>query len=200
MAARKRPVAYREGGGPSFLTSAGRGMSTYLLRQRLIDIARKEVGTVEVPPNSNKGPRVQQYQAATSLAKEVKTGWPYCAAFVCWSINEWLKDAEVRAAFGFKTTAEVEAWRPKTAAAYGFHEWAANHKLLIMDDSPSNVLHTGDLVTFDFSHIGIVAADEGSKIYTIEGNTDSGGSRDGGGVFAKVRERSLARKFIRLLP
>ncbi len=170
-------------------------MSTYPLRQRLIEIARKEVGTTETG-TSNSGPRVKQYQAATNLGG---TGWPWCAAFVCWIVREWLKDAEVRAAFGFKFPQEADAWRPKTAAAYGFHEWAADHRLLIMDDSPSHVLHTGDLVTYDFSHIGIVANDEGSLIHTIEGNTDGGGSRDGGGVWEKTRQRSLARKFIRLL-
>jgi hypothetical protein len=171
-------------------------MSTYALRQKLIDIARKEIGTTETG-TSNTGPRIRQYQAATSLEG---TGWPWCAAFVCWCVREWLKDAEVRAAIGCKFVQEVEDWRPKTAAAYGFHEWAAKRGLLIMDDSPSHILHTGDLVTYDFSHIGIVAGDEGSLIYTIEGNTDGGGGRDGGGVWAKTRERSLARKFIRLLP
>lgn len=100
---------------------------------------------------------------------------------------------------GFKFAQEAEDWRPKTAAAYGFHEWAAKHNLLIMDDSQDNVLHTGDLVTYDFSHIGILANDEGTLIHTIEGNTDGGGGRDGGGVWAKTRDRSLARKFIRLL-
>lgn len=69
-----------------------------------------------------------------------------------------------------------------------------------MDDSPEHVLHTADIVTFDMSHVGIVANDEGPLIYTIEGNTDGAGSRDGGGVFAKTRQRSFARKFIRILP
>lgn len=171
-------------------------MSTYPLRRKLIEIARKEVGTVEIPKDSNTGPRVIQYQRATNLDG---TGWPYCAAFVCWCVREWLKNQEVLDAFKF-TAKQAEAWRPKTAAAYGFHGWAESKGLLVMDDSQSNVLHTADLVTFDFSHIGIIANDEADLIYTIEGNTDSGGSRDGGGVFEKVRRRSLARRFIRMLP
>ena len=100
----------------------------------------------------------------------------------------------------FKFTAkQAEAWRPKTAAAYGFHGWAEKKGLLVMDDNIQNTLHTADIVTYDFSHVGIVETDVGFDIHTIEGNTDGEGSRDGGGVFAKVRARSLAKRFIRLI-
>lgn len=170
-------------------------MSTYNVRKKLIDIARKEVGVVEVG-TSNTGKRVREYQASTTLEG---TGWPWCAAFVCWCMKEWLKDPEVRDAFGF-TVKQAEAWRPKTAAAYGFHEWAQKKGLLIMNDSPLHVLHTADLVTYDFSHIGIVETDRDDNIFTIEGNTNDAGSREGGGVYAKVRPRNLALRFIRLLP
>ena len=172
-------------------------MSTYSIRRKLIEIARKEIGTVEIG-TSNTGPRVKEYQAATDLASEIATGWPWCAAFQCWCIREWLKDHDVLDAFHF-TPDLAEDWRPKTAAAYGFHTWATEKKLLVMDDSPSHVLHCADIVTFDFSHIGIVETDEGRSIYTVEGNTDGGGGRDGGGVWAKTRPRSLAKRFIRLL-
>lgn len=170
-------------------------MSTYAIRRKLIAIAAKEVGVREIPKNSNSGPRVRQYQNATNLGG---SGWPYCAAFVCWVVREWLKDQDVLDAFKF-TAKQAETWRPKTAAAYGFHEWASQKGLLQMDDSPGHVLHSADLVTFDISHIGIVDTDEGSKIYTIEGNTDANGGREGGGVYAMTRERSFARRFIRML-
>jgi hypothetical protein len=171
-------------------------MSTYHLRQRLIDIARRELGTTEVG-TSNTGKRVGQYQATTTLGG---TGWPWCAAFVCWCTQQWLKDAAVRSALGLATVAEAEAWRPQTAAAFGFHEWAVKRGLLVMNDSPGHVLHTGDLVTFDSSHIGILVTDEGPLIHTIDGNTNGQGSRDGGGVWEKTRPRESARRFIRLLP
>lgn len=172
-------------------------MSTTLrLRERLVAIARAEIGTVEVPKNSNRGPRIREYQNATDHGG---TGWPYCAAFVCWCVKEWLKDAEVRKALGLKTVAAAEAWRPKTAAAFGFHEWAEDRGLLLMSDSMNHTLHTGDLMTFDMSHIGIVTDDNGPYVSTIEGNTSASGSRDGGGVFAKGRHRSEARMFIRVL-
>lgn len=171
-------------------------MNTLLLRQQLIAIAAHEVGVVEIPMNSNTGKRILEYQRATNLGG---TGWPYCAAFVCWCIREWLKDSAVRDALKLAAS-QVEEWRPKTASAFGFHDWAEKRGLLIIGDSREHVLHTADLVTFDFSHIGILRNDFESKIVTIDGNTSpESGNNEGGGVFQRTRQRSLAKKFIRLL-
>lgn len=172
---------------------------SYALRRRLVEIARREVGTMEHPRNSNKGKRIQEYQRATWLDG---TGWPYCAAFVCWCVREWGKDQAVRDALKL-TKAGFEKWRPKTPAAYGLHEWGRQQGLYQIDENANPgeyVLHTADLVTFDFSHCGILETDEAGRIFTIEGNTDAGGSREGGGVYAKTRARSAARRFIRLMP
>lgn len=176
-------------------------MSTLLIRQKLIAIAAHEVGVMEIPKNSNSGKRVREYQSATDLGG---TGWPYCSAFACWCIREWLKDSEVRDALKL-TVFNAEAWRPKTAAAFGLHDWAERHGLLVMNDDPKHVLHTADLVTFDMSHAGILKDDwntpHGSIIQTIDGNTSAqSGNNEGGGVFMRERARSLARKFIRILP
>ncbi len=176
-------------------------MSTLTLRQKLIAIAAHEVGVVESPRNSNSGQRVREYQRATNLEG---TGWPYCAAFVDWCIREWLKNIDVISALGLKGPHEAEEWRPKTAAAFGLHDWAEKNRLLVMNDDPSHVLHTGDIVTFDFSHTAIVCDDfvkDGvSYIVTIDGNTSpQSGNNEGGGVFQRTRPRSQARKFIRMM-
>jgi len=176
-------------------------MSTFPLRQKLIDIAVTQVGVLEIPRNSNTGPGILKYQRATTLTG---TRWPYCAAFVCWCIREWGRDPEVLNALKL-TPHTFAAWRPRTAAAYGFHEWATHHDLTTFDENESPgqaTLHTGDIVTFDTSHIGLVRTDSPIKqiVYTIEGNTDSAGSRDGGGVYEKTRVRPYLRKVIRLLP
>lgn len=173
-------------------------MSTLATRQKLIDIAAKEIGVTEQPKNSNTGPRVLEYQRATNLPG---TKWPYCAAFVCWCIREWGKDPEVLDALKM-TAGEFAIWRPQTAAAYGFDDWAEHNGLLVMDENlhPNHAtLHTGDIVNYDFSHVGLLKTDDHDFLYTIEGNTDVSGSRNGGGVYAKKRPRSQARKFIRLL-
>jgi hypothetical protein len=49
------------------------------LAERIIRIAEAEVGVAEDPPGSNRGKRVQEYQASTSLPG---TGWPWCAAWI----------------------------------------------------------------------------------------------------------------------
>lgn len=174
-------------------------MSTLAIRQKLIAIARAKVGTIEIPRNSNTGPSILEFQRASNLDG---TGWPYCAAFVDWVILQWGKLPEVLKALNL-TPSEFERWRPKTAAAYGFHEWAENKGLQVFDENENPgqaILHTGDIVTFDFSHVGIIDTDRGNLLYTVEGNTDAAGSRDGGGVYDKIRARSLARKIIRILP
>ncbi len=168
-------------------------MSTLSLRQKLVDIASREVGIIE--SGRNTGKRIRQYQAATNLDG---TGWPWCAAFVCWCVQKWGDGPEVLKALGMTAT-EFEKWRPKTAAAFGFEDWARKNKLLIMNDGPGNVLHTGDIMVFDMSHIGLVAGDSGDRVRTVEGNTGSDGSRDGDGVWGKDRPRSMARTFIRIL-
>lgn len=176
-------------------------MSTLNLRQKFTAIAKREVGVREVPKDSNSGPRVREFQAATNLGG---TAWPWCAAFVCWCIREWGKNPDVLKALNM-TPAQFEKWRPKTAAAYGFDDWARKNRLQVVDENKEPgklVLHTGDIVTYDFSHIGIIDTDTdgGSILHTIEGNTDEAGSREGGGVYLKTRARSLARTIIRLLP
>lgn len=178
--------------------------TTYPLRKKLIDIFLGEVGVREVPRNSNRGPRIQEYQRATDLAG---TGWAYCAAFMCWGIMKWGEDSAVRDALKL-TRDGFEAWRPKTAAAYGFEDWARRKRLLVHNENarPGKLtLHTGDLMTFDISHIGALITDYESSSYalwrmeTVEGNTNASGSRDGGGVYRMERARSFARCFIRLL-
>ena len=64
----------------------------------------------------------------------------------------------------------------------------------------------GDLVVFDFSHIGLVVKDQISSHFleTIEGNTNakSQAQRDsaiGDGVWRKRRDAKLVRSLIRIL-
>ncbi len=173
-------------------------MSTFPIRQKLVDIAKREIGVREIPKNSNTGPRVREYQRATWLAG---TGWKYCAAYIDWCIMKWGELPEVLDALKM-TPKQFEEWRPQTAAAYGFDDWAEEKGLLVINENTEpgeHILHTGDIVNFDMSHCGILDTDKGNVLFTIEANTDTAGSRDGGGVYAKVRARSFARRFIRLL-
>lgn len=158
---------------------------------RLAEIAVAEIGARE--QGHNAGPRVVQYQEATWL----KPGpWPWCAAFVAWSLREWLHEKNTQDALGIGE-AQIERWRCKDALAFGWETWALKRGLLVLPETTP--MRAGDIVTFDFSHIGIVIAGKGDTIHTVEGNTNADGSREGDGVYAKRRPRHLIRRVIRIL-
>lgn len=163
--------------------------------QKLVQIAEKELGKKETK-GRNLGPDVQRYQKATNLDPG---RWPWCAAFVCHCLREWLADSDNRAWLGLKKSTPA-SWRPKTALAYGFIQWAKARPATTTILSDSAEPQPGDIVCYDFSHIGIVKQylPVSETFVAVEGNTNSAGSRDGDGVYLKVRPRSLARCFIRI--
>jgi len=171
-------------------------LSTLAVRHQLIAIADKDVGQTET--SRNHGPAIPKFWTATSYPEGYENREPYCAAAVCYWVCEWLKIPAVQQAFG-KTDEQLEQWRCKSASAFGWRDWAKEHGVRILSDSPSEILHTGDIVVFGFSHVGIVYDDKGDRIYTIEANTGATGGRDGDGIFRKDRPREVARCFIRLL-
>lgn len=170
--------------------------STYALRKRLIDIARLDVGSRET--TRNHGPAIGKFWPATNYRDGYDNREPYCAAGMCYWLREWLKDPEVLEAMKM-TPAQANLWRCRSAAAFGWITWARSHRLRIFNDTPENVIHTGDIVVFDISHIGLVVDDSDGRIKTIEANTGKDGERDGDGVWEKDRRRRGIRSFIRVL-
>lgn len=154
----------------------------------LVAIARGEIGTEEDAAHSNRGESIRKYQAATSLGGQ---GWPWCAAFVDWCVQQW-------AAQGGFAFAEV----PRTASAFGLITWANDNHLQVFgpnEGDPDPL--PGDIVVYNFSHTGIVSkvGDDTYSFYAIEGNTNPQGGRDGYEVAERGRDYTLVRKFIRLL-
>ena len=161
----------------------------------LVEIAAKESGKKET--RNNVGKDVRKYQAATNLDP---AAWPWCAAFVCWCLQQWLQDPDNRAWLALKSTTP-ERWRPKTALAWGFVNWAKARPATctILPDTAEP--QPGDIVVYDFSHIGIVKKSLDKEWFSaIEGNTNGSGSREGDGVYVRNRRRSIARAFIRIRP
>ena len=170
---------------------------------KLAEIAISQVGTLEEGGN-NRGSKVREYQAATYLAPG---DWPWCAAFVCWCIKEWIErgtkdrvEGETfRSLFG---AVRPYMWRPKTPRAFGFEAWAKERGLPVLGERAA--VKAGDIVVFDMSHVGIAVASApaGSKhVETVEGNTGVVGLRDsaaGDGVFRKKRPRPMIRSIVRL--
>jgi hypothetical protein len=165
---------------------------------KLIEIARKEVGTREAAVN-NTGKRIVEYQGATWLAPGA---WPWCAAFTSWLMREWLEDESVRKSLNLASFSRAEKWRCRDASAFGWETWAKGHGLTLLPETKT--ARAGDFVVFDFSHIGLVIEDQASpsaKIHTIEGNTNGKGERDstsGDGVWQKMRDASLTKRYIRI--
>lgn len=159
------------------------------LSTAIVEVAAHEVGVEEVD-GTNTGLRVNEYKAATNLPP--KESWPWCAAFVCWCVREGMKKAGLHETAGFH--------RPTTAGAYDFKRWSLAQDDTTWTKSPHHGdIESGDIVIFTFSHIGIATGspDVDGMVPTIEGNTDSAGSREGGGVFRKRRHVSKIATRIR---
>ena len=155
------------------------------LSEQIVSIAKREVGVEEID-GTNCGPRVNEYKAATNLPPTEQ--WPWCAAFVCWVVREAMKGGK----YTFK--------RPTTASAWGMEAWSLAQDSSTQTKKPhGGDIKAGDIVVFTFSHVGLATGspDSNGMVPTVEGNTDSAGSREGGGVFAKRRHVSKIRSRIR---
>lgn len=149
----------------------------------IVRIAIQEIGVREIPPHSNRGPRVSQYQRATNLWKTLKGGWPWCSAFVVWTAKQ----------AGVNLPKDM-----RTASVWHFTQAARKHGMIVASPKP------GDAVVLfaEGRHIGIVESyDPKTRIlHTIEGNTSStGGSQvNGGEVASQKRSLLQAVYFIRM--
>lgn len=164
----------------------------------IAEIAAREVGVREQGGN-NKGPRIREYQSATWLQPDA---WPWCAAFVDWVILRWLDGYLVRD-FLKLSKEEAAIFRPKTAGAWDLVNWAQRQRGRVSILTEDAKAMPGDIVVFDFSHVGIVEKDSVETFLTIEGNTNGSGDRDsttGDGVWRKIRNRSLAKNLLRIHP
>ena len=154
----------------------------------IVRIAKKEIGVFEVPRNSNCGPRVNEYKRATSLNPH--EAWPWCAAFVDWVIREAMMSEGIAETATFR--------RPRTAGAWDLLRWSRAQDMTTRTQEPARDIQPGDIVVFNFSHCGIaISGIESGKIRTVEGNTDESGSREGGGVYLKIRDLGTIRGRIR---
>lgn len=171
----------------------------------LLDILNGEVGQHEEGGN-NLGPAVVKYQEATWLKP---AAWPWCAAFCCWCVREWLKLPGVLAEL--KMTASLaELWRCKGANVDDWLHWAHAHGYSILNNT--QLAKTGDVVVFSFKqnghndHIGFVVEDQvraTDSISTIEGNTTAAAgaadSNSGDGVVKKTRNPKIVSAYIRII-
>ena len=159
---------------------------------KLVSLALAEVGVREVPLKSNKGPRVNEYKAATNL--NPTEPWFWCAAFICWLVREAVYALEIPQTKTFR--------RPTTAGAWDFIRWSKEQ-----DNTTSTKMRpswhdieAGDILVFDnVSHIGLcVKTPTSNTMQTVEGNAGDDEGRNGDGVYKKnTRKASNVRARIR---
>ncbi len=151
-----------------------------------LKMAVTQLGVMEDPPGSNKGPIVNQYLASVALPP----GLFWCAAFVYWCFD--------------KAAVKLGKNNPVFKTGHVMTHWnkTAGKKILTADaiDKPSLIkpghifmLNTGG----SSGHTGIIEKVDGGFIHTIEGNSNNSGSRNGIGVFRLQRKISkINRGFI----
>lgn len=153
----------------------------------LIAEAKRYLGVVESPKNSNRGTCIDYWIREAGL--DPAGAYPWCAAFV----------GQIgRQAVG-------ASWPvPRSASVAAIAAWAAT-KAGVLQSRP----RAGDLFLLwspqlkRFAHIGVITRVRaalnvpGAYFETIEGNTNDDGGREGFGVFARVRRDDGKTKFVR---
>ncbi len=130
------------------------------LALKAVEIIKSQVGKQESPKGSNWGHPVQDYLASVGIA--FPASW--CMALVYWCFEEASNALNTRNT-AIRNGGCLNVWRLAPKA------------------SRSSVPSIGSVVIFDhgkgFGHTGIVWKIEGDKIFTVEGNTNDTGSREG---------------------
>ncbi|RYX84193.1 hypothetical protein EON83_10885 [bacterium] len=164
----------------------------------LVSIAMRYDGVREEPRGSNRGPMVEKFQAVTILAKKDRTGWPWCAAFMAFIFKELWKELGI----------QTPCFFPMTASCDELLRWARDKKILHTTPQKYDVfLSINPKNENDAVHTGLVSVVQSDgEIETIEGNTNTAGSREGIGVFvfkggsAKSPKGRVYIRWLDLLP
>jgi hypothetical protein len=157
---------------------------TMSLATLALQIAQGQLGQCEEPKGSNSGPMVNQYLLSVGLG----AGYAWCQAFVHWCYQQAADQLKQENPV-VKTAGAIDCWN-KTATQYklpGIEAWKHPVSLKPGDQFIMNYGH-GE------GHTGVIEKIEGSILYTIEGNSNNDGSREG---YEVVRhKRSLNDKLL----
>jgi hypothetical protein len=141
---------------------------------KALAVAKTQLGQQEKPLGSNWGVPVKNYLASVGI------GFPasWCMAFVYWCFKQVQPVNDL-----IKTGGVLRAWNE------------ADKKYRVTDPQP------GDIFIMDFGkglgHTGIVEKTDATFIYTIEGNSNDSGSREGIEVTRKQRPKSKIKGYLR---
>lgn len=139
--------------------------------ERVLALARGELGVTERPAGSNK----VKYNTAYYGREVSGAGYPWCCTFVWWLFQQ---AGASKLFFGGGKTAYCPAL-------------LTHHKEQVVRGD----YRPGDVIFFNFSgktgaaHVGICEKWDGTNITTIDGNTGSGNEANGGAVMRRTRNK-----------
>jgi hypothetical protein len=163
------------------------------LLAKVLEFASSEIGTMENPIGSNRGPRVDQYLRSVGL-DPTEGSFPWCAAFVYFCFQNCAESLGVTKPV-IKTAGVLDHWNRAGAASIPrLSAVDAAAKPSLVQPGMIFILTTGS----GNGHTGLVEAVDGMQLTTIEGNTNLTGSREGIGVFRHTMRRisQINRGFI----
>lgn len=134
----------------------------------LIRLAEKELGVRELS-GKNDGPRVELYLRHVGLKK----GYAWCAAFVSW-LHGQAGYAKPRS-----------AWSPDL--------FPASRRCI--NAQPAAVLGIYFPALKRIAHVGLVTGIRDDWVESIEGNTNAAGSREGDGVYRRLRHKRFINAY-----
>ncbi len=147
------------------------------LQQKALSIAISQLGQHENPLGSNWGSPVKEYLASVGI--NFPASW--CMAFVYWCFEQTGQANPL-----IKTGGVLNAWN------------TADKKHRVVGDP-----QPGDIFIMNFGkglgHTGIVEKVDANFIYTIDGNTNDSGSREGIEVCRKQRPRNKIIGYLRYI-
>ena len=153
------------------------------LLKGVIDVAVSQIGIMENPLGSNRGPEVDDYLRRVGV-NPASGSFAWCAAFVYFCFDEACKAMTPPTTNpAVKTAGVLDHWvaADKVARAKRISASEAQETPSLVKPGMAFFIRTSDV----HGHCGMVEKVQGGNLTTIEGNTNPGGSREGIGVFRR---------------
>lgn len=164
------------------------GAASSALTEAALAFAISQIGVMEVPLGSNRGPEVDVYVRAAGL--DPRGGFAWCVAFTHFCYLSAAQQLGMPNPH-IKTAGVLAHWN-KAASVPGILR-------VKRDEAVANpaLVRPGALFIIDLGgglgHSGMVESTANGRLVTVEGNTNDAGSRNGIGVF-----RRTARKIVEI--
>jgi len=163
------------------------------LQAAVLEVASTQVGVMEEPIGSNRGPKVDEYLRSVGI-NPAAGSFPWCAAFVYWCFQQAANKLAVPNP-AIRSGGVLDCWnKAGSSGVPRISSVEAQNEPALVKPGMVFVLSTGA----GNGHTGLVERVDGVVLTTIEGNTNTGGSREGIGVFRRTGRRlaGINRGFI----